>query len=49
MKHVVEVLICFLVGYPGTDEAIFAGWCAHMKEVLKTNEKLFSTYGLSIN
>jgi hypothetical protein len=29
-----DVLMSFLVAYPGTDEAIFAGWCEHMKEVL---------------
>lgn len=29
-----DILMCFLASYPGTDEAIFAGWCDHMKEAL---------------
>ncbi|EPJ8277290.1 TPA: hypothetical protein N2N62_004358 [Citrobacter freundii] len=44
-----NILQCFLVGYPGTDKAIFAGWCDHMKEALTANEKLFPGYGQSIN
>lgn len=36
-----DILMCFLAGYPGTDEAIFAGWCEHMKEQLEKNKSAF--------
>ncbi|HBT5562329.1 TPA: hypothetical protein MCA25_003774 [Klebsiella pneumoniae] len=44
-----DVLMSFLVTYPGTDEAIFAGWCEHMEELLATNEKQFYSYSQAIN
>lgn len=44
-----DVLVSFLVAYPGTDEAIFAGWCEHMKKVLATNGKQLSTLSQTIN
>jgi hypothetical protein len=28
----------FLVAYPGTDEAIFEGWCEHMKYVIGVSQ-----------
>ena len=36
-----NILKCFLVGYPGTDEVIFAGWCEHMKAELEKNKTVF--------
>lgn len=44
-----DILMCFLAGYPGTEEAIFSGWYEHMKEVLTVNEQLFAGYSQSIN
>lgn len=44
-----DILQCFLVAYPGTDEAIFSGWCEHMKAVLSANEQQFAAYGQTIN
>ncbi|EKG7066364.1 hypothetical protein L6X33_RS02135 [Escherichia coli] len=44
-----DVLMSFLVAYPGTDEAIFAGWCEHMKELLAINAKQFSVLSQAIN
>jgi len=44
-----NVLMSFLVGYPGTDKAIFAGWCEHMKAVLAANEQLFNMQSQTIN
>lgn len=44
-----DVLMAFLVAYPGTDEAIFSGWCEYMKKVLATNEKQFSVLSQAIN
>lgn len=43
------ILQCFLAGYPGTDEAIFAGWCEYMKGALIENENLFSLCSQTIN
>ena len=36
-----EILMCFLTAYPGTDEAIFVGWCEHMKSQLEKNQESF--------
>lgn len=44
-----DVLMAFLVAYPGTDEAIFAGWCEYMKETLIENEHSFSVRSQAIN
>ena len=44
-----DVLMSFLLAYPGTDEAILAGWCEHMKKVLATNKKQFPTLSQTIN
>lgn len=33
--------MCFLTAYPGTDEAIFAGWGEHMKSLLEKNQESF--------
>lgn len=44
-----EVLVAYLIKWPGTDMAIFAGWYEHMKEVLTVNAQLFAGYSQSIN
>lgn len=44
-----DILISFLVGYLGTDEAIFSGWCKYMNEALIENEHLFSVRSQAIN
>lgn len=44
-----EILMCFLTAYPGTNEAIFAGWCEHMKDCLEKNNKRFSAVSDVIN
>lgn len=33
-----DVLMLFLIAYPGTDEAIFEGWCEHMKYVIGVSQ-----------
>ncbi|WP_254304453.1 hypothetical protein [Citrobacter freundii] len=35
-----EILMCFLTAYPGTDEAIFVGWCEHMKSQLEKKSRV---------
>lgn len=44
-----DILISFLVGYPGTDKAIFAGWCEHMKGALAANNQAFAMVSNVIN
>ena len=44
-----DVLVAYLIKWPGTDIAIFAAWCEHMKKVLATNEKQFSILSQVIN
>lgn len=44
-----DILMSFLVGYPGTDKAIFAGWCEHMEEVLAANNQVFAVVSNVIN
>lgn len=44
-----EILMCFLTAYPGTDEAIFAGWCEHMKAHLEKNQESFTHSPNTIN
>ncbi|HBY4209468.1 TPA: hypothetical protein MIT91_12170, partial [Klebsiella pneumoniae] len=44
-----DILKCFLMAYPGTDEAIFAGWCEYMKEILAANHKCYSIISQVVN
>jgi len=44
-----QVLMGFLYAYPGTDEAMFRAWCAHMKEVLTARQLAFTLVSNSIN
>lgn len=44
-----EVLVAYLIKWPGTDMAIFSGWYEHMKEVLTVNEQLFAGCSQLIN
>ena len=44
-----DILKCFLMAYPGTDEAIFAGWCEYMKEILAANHKCYSIISQGVN
>ncbi|WP_413499133.1 hypothetical protein [Buttiauxella gaviniae] len=44
-----DILMSFLVGYPGTDKAIFAGWCEHMKDALAANNEAFAMVSSAIN
>lgn len=44
-----DVLMEFLFYWPGTDKAIFAGWCEHMEEVLVANNQAFDMVSTVIN
>ncbi|EIY5070970.1 hypothetical protein MLE54_003867 [Klebsiella quasipneumoniae] len=44
-----DILKCFLMAYPGTDKAIFSGWCEHMKEILAANHKCYSIISQVVN
>lgn len=44
-----DILISFLVTFPGTDKAIFNGWAEHMKERLAANQASFVHGTNSIN
>lgn len=44
-----EILMCFLTAYPGTDEAIFAGWCEYMKESLATSMSVLQSISVTIH
>ncbi|WP_449632546.1 hypothetical protein [Rahnella aceris] len=44
-----SVLMSFLIAYPGTSEAIFDAWTAHMKIKLTINEQQFSVLSYKIN
>ncbi|WP_223878761.1 MULTISPECIES: hypothetical protein [Enterobacteriaceae] len=44
-----DILISFLVTFPGTDKAIFNGWAEHMKERLAVSLAVFAQGTNSIN
>ncbi|CAM3765491.1 hypothetical protein [Rahnella victoriana] len=44
-----SVLMSFLIAYPGTSEAIFDAWAAHMKKVLPANRLTYSKATGAIN
>jgi hypothetical protein len=44
-----SVLMSFLMAYPGTSEAIFDAWAAHMKGILAANSLTYSQAAGAIN
>lgn len=44
-----DLLMSFLIAYPGTAEAIFDCWAAHMKGVLAKNNEDWALLAASVN